>query len=122
MSFLKPERPTATNALNIPSIRSPNIKKEKKVKLPKEEDVMTENNQDMEDKPNPSSERKLKPPRKSPSDCNAPSAKLKDASSSVELNLLFSWRSKKSERKRPVKQTLCSDDHSTYLNHLSLIF
>jgi hypothetical protein len=50
-------------------------RREKRAKPPREEDVMTESNQVMEDRPNPSSERKPKPPRKSHLDCNAPSAK-----------------------------------------------
>ena len=40
-------------------------KRANKARLLKEEDVMTENNQDMVDKPNPSSEKKLKLPKKS---------------------------------------------------------
>jgi len=53
------------------SIKSLSTKRANKVKPLKEEDVMTENNQDMVDKPNLSSEKKLKPPKKSHSDYNA---------------------------------------------------
>jgi hypothetical protein len=53
----------------------PNTRRERKVRLLKEEDVTTESSLDMEDRPSLSSERKQKPPRKSLSDCSAPSAK-----------------------------------------------
>lgn len=83
-SFLKPERLIATNALFTPSTKSPNTKKEKKAKQLREEDVTTENSQVTEDKPNPSSERKPKPPKKSLLDYNVPSARQEDVSSSAE--------------------------------------
>jgi hypothetical protein len=57
----------------------PNIKKVKKAKPLKVEDVTIENNQAMVDKPNPSSERKLKQQKKSPSDYNVTSVKPEDA-------------------------------------------
>ena len=87
----------------IPCTRSPNIKKVKKVELPREEDVMIENNQGMEDRPNPSSERKLKPPRRLPSDSSVTHVKEEESSLSVEPRVLSSWISRKSERKTPEK-------------------
>ena len=71
---------------------------------------MTANSQDMEDRPNPSSERKPKPPRKSPSDCSATHARPEDALSSAELNLWSFSISKKSERKRQEEEINSSDD------------
>jgi len=74
----------------------------------------------MVDKPSPSSERRPKQPRKSPSDCSATSARERDVSSSAEPSLSSSWKSRKSERKRQAEPTPSSDDHSAYLNHLFL--
>lgn len=99
MSSQRPERLIATNATYIPSTKLPNIKKVKKVKPLKEEDVMTENNQDMEDKQNLFSERKLKQLKKSLLDYNVTSARQEDVLLSEEPNLLFSWISNKSENK-----------------------
>jgi ribosomal protein L44E len=45
----------------------------------KEEDVMTENNQDMVDKPNLSSEKKLKLPKKLHSDYSATSVRQEES-------------------------------------------
>jgi len=50
---------------------------------------MTENNQDMVDKPNPSSEKKLKQPKKSPSDCNATPANKEESSLLVEPRVSY---------------------------------
>jgi hypothetical protein len=50
---------------------------------------MTENNQDMVDKPNPSSEKKLKLPKKSHSDCNATSASKEELSLSAEPRVSY---------------------------------
>lgn len=50
---------------------------------------MTENNLVMEDRQNPSLERKPKPPRKSPSDFNALNAKKEELSSLAVLKLSF---------------------------------
>jgi hypothetical protein len=80
LSSPRQEKPTATNALPTLSTRSPSIRKARKARLLREEDVTTENNLVTEDKPNPSSEKKPKPPRKSPSDCNATCAKQEDVS------------------------------------------
>jgi hypothetical protein len=71
---------------------------------------MTENNQVTEDKPNPFSERKLKPQRKSPSDCNATFAKPEDVLSSVEQSQSSLWISSKSESKELVRETLSIND------------
>jgi len=71
------------------SIKSLSTKRENKVKPLKEEDVMTENNQDMVDKPNPSSEKKLKQPKKSPSDCNATPANKEESSLLVEPRVSY---------------------------------
>jgi len=53
----------------------PSTRRARKARLLKEEDVTTESSLDMEDRQSLSSERKLKPPRKSLSDCSALSAK-----------------------------------------------
>lgn len=50
---------------------------------------MTENNQDMVDKPNPSSEKKLKQPKKSHSDYNATSVKQEESSWSAEPRVSY---------------------------------
>jgi hypothetical protein len=50
---------------------------------------MTENNQDMVDKPNPSSEKKLKLPKKSHSDCNATPASKEELSLSAEPRVSY---------------------------------
>jgi hypothetical protein len=63
------------NVRLIQSIKFHNIKREKRVNRPKEEEDMIENSQDTEDRLNPSSERKLKQPRRLPFVCNAPSAR-----------------------------------------------
>jgi len=56
----------------------PSTRRARKARLLKEEDVTTESSLDMEDRQSLSSERKLKPPRKSLSDCSAESAKLEE--------------------------------------------
>jgi hypothetical protein len=71
------------------SIKSLSTKRANKVKPLKEEDVMTENNQDMVDKPNPSSEKKLKLPKKSHSDCNATPASKEELSLSAEPRVSY---------------------------------
>jgi hypothetical protein len=73
---------------------------------------MIENNQVTEDKPNPFSERKLKLLKKSPSDYNATSARLEDASSSAELRVSFSWILSKSERTEQERETHFINDQS----------
>ena len=94
----------------MPSTKSLNTKKERKVKPHKEEDVTTESSQDMEDRPNPSSERKPKQPRKLPSDCNATNAREEDVVSLAEPNQSSFSISKKSERRSKVEEISSSDD------------
>jgi hypothetical protein len=79
---------------------------------------MIENNQATVDKPNPSSERKPKQLKKSPSDCNAAFAREEDALSSAEPNPSFSWISSKLERTEQVKETLFINDSCRYLNSI----
>lgn len=110
MSFLRLERPIAINATCTPSTRLPNTRREKKARPLKEEDVMTENNLVMEVKPNLFSEKKLKQPRKSPSDCNATLARQEDVLLSAEQRVLFLWISKKSESKELVREMLFIND------------
>lgn len=105
MSSPRQGKPTATNATCTPFTRLPNIRKVRKARPLKEEDVMTENNQVTEDKPNPSSERKPKQQRKSPSDCNATFARPEDVSSSAEPRVSSSWILNKSESKEPERET-----------------
>jgi|JI6StandDraft_1071083.scaffolds.fasta_scaffold450752_1 hypothetical protein len=81
---------------------------------------MTENNQVTEDKPNQSSERKLKPLKKSLLDYNVTCARQEDVLLSEEPNLLFSWISKKSENKEPEKVMLCINDCS-FMTYLTFI-
>ena len=85
---------------------------------------MTENNQVTEDKPNPSSERKLKQLKKSLLDYNVTSARLEDVLLSEEPNQSFSWISKKSENKEPERVMLCINDCSfmTEFNFYSSFF
>lgn len=71
---------------------------------------MIENNLVTEDKLNPSSERKQKPPKKSLLDCNVMSAKPEDVLSWEEPNLSCSWISRKSESKEPEKVMPCIND------------
>jgi len=71
---------------------------------------MTESNQVTEDKPNQSSERKPRPPRKSLLDYNVTSAKPEDVSSSEEPSPSSSWTSSKSESKEPARETLFTND------------
>ena len=78
-SSQRSEKPTVLNARLTPFTRLPNTKRVKRASKLREEDVMTENNLDTEVKPNPSSERKPKPPRRSPLDCNAKSASAEES-------------------------------------------
>ena len=78
MSFPKPERPTVTNVASTLFTRLHSIRRVRKARLLKEEDVTTESNQVTEDKPSPSSERKPKPPKKSLLDYNVTSARPED--------------------------------------------
>lgn len=110
MSSPKPERPTATNVPSTLFTRLLNIRKVRKARPLKEEDVMTESNQVTEDKPNPFSERKPKPPKKSLLDYNVTSAKPEDVSLSEELNQSSSWTSSKSERTEPARVMLSTND------------
>ncbi len=71
---------------------------------------MTENNQVTEDKPNPSSERKPKPLKKSLLDYNVTSARPEDVSLSEEPRASFSWTSRKSESKEPEREMPCTSD------------
>ncbi len=114
MSFPRQEKPTATNALPTLSTRLPSIRKARKARPLREEDVTTENNLVMEDKPNPSSEKKPKPPRKSPSDCNATCAKQEDVLWWAEPNQWSSWILNKSESKESERVTLSSNDCSIF--------
>jgi hypothetical protein len=85
LSFLRPERPIAMgSAMVTPCTKSPNTRRVKKARQLKVEDVMIENNQAMEDKPSPSSERRPKLPKRSPSDYSATNARGEDVSSSPE--------------------------------------
>ena len=108
--FLRQEKLIAKNAISILSIKLPNIRKVKKAKLPKVEDVTIENNLVTVDKPNPSSEKKLKPQRKSLSDYNVMSVKEEDVLSSEEPKVSFSWISNKLENKEQVKGMLFIND------------
>ena len=112
MSFPRLEKPTAINAQSTPCTRSPNIRKEKNPRPLKEEDVTTENNLATEDKPNLFSEKKPKLQRKSPSDCNATSARPEDVSSSAEPRVSFSWILNKSERTEQERETHFINDQS----------
>ena len=109
--FPKAERHTVRESVQpTPSTKSLNIKRVKKAKPLREEEGTTENNQAMEDKPNPSSETNQKLPRRSPSDCNVTNAKEEESSWSAEPNLSFSWISRKSKRKTPEEETPCTND------------
>jgi len=72
---------------------------------------MIESNQVTEDKQNLFSERRLRLLKRSPSDCNVPSAKPEDALSSEELKVSFSWTLNKSERTEQERETLFINDH-----------
>lgn len=78
---------------------------------------MTENNQDMVDKPNPSSEKKLKLPKKSHSDYNATPANKEELLSSDEPRVSYWWTWKKSKREDKVKETLFINDASKIFKH-----
>lgn len=110
MSSPRLEKPIATNALCTLSTRLPNIRKVRKARPLKEEDVTTESNLVTEVKPSPFSERKLKQPRKSPSDCNALFARQEDVLSLAEQRAWFSWILNKSENKEWVRETPCTSD------------
>lgn len=110
MSFLRLEKPTATNAACTQSTKLPNIRKVKKARPLKEEEDTTESNLVTEVKPSPSSERKLKQPRKSPSDCNATFARPEDVLSSAEPRVSFSWTLNKSESKELERVMPCTND------------
>jgi len=60
----KPEKHTAANAEPTLFIKFLSTKREKRVSKPREEDVMIANSQGMEGRPNLSSERKPKQPRR----------------------------------------------------------
>lgn len=81
---------------------------------------MTENNQVTEDKPNPSSERKLKQLKKSLLDYNVTCARQEDVLLSEEPSLSFSWISKKSENKEPERVMPCINDLS-FMTYLTFI-
>jgi hypothetical protein len=75
----------------------------------------------MVDKPNPSSERKLKQQKKSLSDYNVTSVKQEDVLSLVEPRLSFLWILNKSENKEQVKVMPFINDQFVYLNSILLI-
>ena len=82
---------------------------------------MIENNQVTADKPNQSSERKLKPQRKSPSDYNVTSVKEEDVLSLEEPRVSSSWISNKLESKELVKVMPFINDQFGYLNSILII-
>jgi hypothetical protein len=98
------------SATLTPFTRSPNIKKVQKVEPPRVGDVMIENNRGTEDRPSPSSERKLKPPRRSPSGSSVTNAKEEESSSSAEPRVSSSWISRRSKRKMLEEETPCTND------------
>ena len=63
------------------STKSPNIKRASKVKPLREEDVMIVNSRGMVDKPNPSSGKRPKPLKRSPSDLSVVNANAEESSS-----------------------------------------
>ena len=115
------ERPTARPAAATPTpcTRSPNIKKVRKARPLRVEDVTIENNQATVDKPSPSSERKPKPPRKSLSGSSVTNAKGEESLFQVEPRVSSSWISKKSKRKTPAEETPCTNDLDQYLNSIN---
>jgi hypothetical protein len=77
LSFPRQERHIAQESAALTlCTKSPNIKRVKKARPLKVEDVTTANNQVMVVKPSPSSERKPKPLKRSLSDYNATNASV----------------------------------------------